>query len=294
MLTVATSLTACRKTPSSSGQQLRHELGALGRGRDRVAEEVAAAGEERADGRGVGALDHQRAAPRRAAAITLVGDGAGPPRAAGRLRGPKSRCRRPDRAAPHSGPGMRPYGSGQASMQRPQAGAVLEVELDGHEARARGRSRCPASMQCWAQALDAAPAALAVLRQDERLGLFRSRRHAWIPFLGSKACKHLASPAVPSISGIAGMTGPARRKYCASGGNRRKTCTINDLPAGWSDQTRPARSAGRSDRSVGSCPLFWKAPGKDGPATPSPQAVRTSSSSTPACATARRSLATST
>ena len=53
------------------GQQLRHQLGALGGRGDRVAEEVAAAGEQRADRGGVGALDDERLAS--AAAESLVG-----------------------------------------------------------------------------------------------------------------------------------------------------------------------------------------------------------------------------
>ena len=60
MLTVATSLTACTKWPSSCGQQPGHQLGALGGRGDGVAEEVAAAGQQRADGRGVGPLQDER------------------------------------------------------------------------------------------------------------------------------------------------------------------------------------------------------------------------------------------
>ena len=147
MLTAATSLTACRKTPSELRQQLRHQLGALGRRRDRIAEEVPAAGEQRADGRGVRAL-HRRAARSRGSGSQTsgtVGCGGGHARldalcagvsraraAARRARGrrrstARSPCRRRGRARRGRGPcaasiawpgSMQPCA--QASMQRPQ------------------------------------------------------------------------------------------------------------------------------------------------------------------------------
>jgi hypothetical protein len=64
MLMVATSLTAWTayrldKHPVELRQELGHELGPFGRGCDRVAKEVTAAGQQRADRRGVVALEHQ-------------------------------------------------------------------------------------------------------------------------------------------------------------------------------------------------------------------------------------------
>ena len=66
MLTVATSLTACTKTPSSFGSSFAISSAPSVEGVIGIAEEVAAAGEERADRGGVGALGHER--PRLAAA----------------------------------------------------------------------------------------------------------------------------------------------------------------------------------------------------------------------------------
>ena len=47
------------KDPVELRQELGHELGPFGRGRDRVAKEVAAAGQQRTDRRGVVALENQ-------------------------------------------------------------------------------------------------------------------------------------------------------------------------------------------------------------------------------------------
>ena len=41
---------------------------------------------------------------------------------------------------------------------------------------------------------------------------------------------------MPSISGIAAMTGRLGRNFCVHARKRRKICTINDLAPVWSDQ----------------------------------------------------------
>ena len=109
-------------------QQLRHQLGALGGGRDGIAEEVAAAREQRADGRGVGALHHQ--GPRLGQREVGVRD-----RSWASARRAVA-CRR---AWPGSWSSKSPSGCEavglRAGLDAQAAGrAVLEVEDDGNEA----------------------------------------------------------------------------------------------------------------------------------------------------------------
>ncbi len=132
-------------------QQPRHQLRALGGGGDGVAEEVAAARQQRADGRGVGALEDERPPVRER------------PPLGGHV----------DRRWP--GPGPDPVGHPQAPGlgagvdAEAAAVALVEVERDRHQPGLRV-DLLPRHDAAVRAGLDAAVAPLAVLRLQPRPG----------------------------------------------------------------------------------------------------------------------------
>ncbi len=221
MLTVATSLTAWTKTPSSCGQHLGHQLGPLGRGRDRVAEDVPAAGEESAHGEGIGPLHDERLASGQR--HRRVG-----PRL--RLRG-LERSRAGDRGRIDQlegglvtfGPKAVGLGAGldakitavalvQVDDDRDQPGR--RIDLGAHRDTAL-RARC-----------DAAPAALAELGYHEGLEPFRHSGH------GNTSCiagspSHLG-PAEVTLLVLSGVPDRAERPFRPG----RKATRVEGMAAG--------------------------------------------------------------
>ena len=144
-------------------QQRRHQLGAFRRGRDRVAEEVAAAGQQGADGRGVVALHNERLADGQPAVlIRHVG------RRGRTARRRSNSCLGSSSRAIGSRSRHRPYGSGQASKHNPQALHVSRSISTGTRP-VFGLMRSPKAIECLLAGGDAAPAALAELRRQRRL-----------------------------------------------------------------------------------------------------------------------------
>ena len=167
MLTVATSLTAWRKTPSSSGQELRHQLGALGRRRDRVAEEVPAAGER------------ARRSPTRTLPLMTSGspDGSGRRTSGLRLRRADAARRSGLSAPPSTLFAQEAVRLGAGVEAQPARRAALEVQSTGHQPGARVDLAARRDAAVGA-GLDAAPAALAVLANQRRPRLVsRGGRH---------------------------------------------------------------------------------------------------------------------
>jgi len=147
------------------GQELGHQLRALGGRRDRIAVDVPAAGEQGADGRGVGPLDHQG---------LDVGQG---------LDGVRDVVRRRRLAVPVAeelggvlelpllGLGQQPIGLRAGGDAEAAAVADLEVEDDGNQAG--GRVDLGAQRDAVLGAgLDTSAASLAVLREHEGLRPF--------------------------------------------------------------------------------------------------------------------------
>ena len=133
------------------GQQLRHELGAFGRGRDGIAEEVPAAGEERAEGRGIRALHDQleRHVGGQAHARRVVAEAPRPWCAADRRATPAAPARRR--------PGSRGAPRDRKAPGRRRCTAHTPVQCSRCSSMGTspvaGSISCPASMQWSAQAL---------------------------------------------------------------------------------------------------------------------------------------------
>ena len=164
MLTVATSLTACTKCAVELGQQPGHQLGALGGRGDGVAEEVAAAGQQRADGRGVGALQDERLPLRQRQPLGGDVDRLGP---------------RPGRRVLVGDP--QAVGLGAGVDAEAAAVALVEVERDrhqpgqrvdllpGHDAAVRRRRRRSGCSPCSTPARVPASAASTTFAIDDLL-----------------------------------------------------------------------------------------------------------------------------
>src|SRR3972149_3706092 len=85
-----------------------------------------------------------------------------------------------------------PMGRGARAEAQPAGGAVLERKDDGDEP-GLGVDLGAHLDAVPGTRLDAAPTALAVLRQENGVGLFHGRGHACAPFLALKGCKLLAT-----------------------------------------------------------------------------------------------------
>ena len=201
------------------GQQLRHQLGALGRGRDRVAEEVAAAGEQRADRRGVGALEDEGAHGQGGSTTRCPGT-ASRPRGATRVAAASTRS--------SASPGSRQQAVRlRAGVEAQAAGrAVLEVERRRAMRPVSGWISDPSSMQWWAQAAMQRPQPLQY--SGTRIGFTRSRAPAMDPLALSPGCKRPARRGRRAQRTIPRKTG----RLAASGGF---------VPSGFPAGRAPAR-----------------------------------------------------
>ena len=167
-------------------QELRHQLRALGRRGDRVAEEVAAAGQERADGGRVGALDDERLDLRQGTASSGRSTGSG---ACGRPGAEQLRrvlaARSLARGIGAEAVGLRAGVDAQAA-----AVAVLQVEDDRDQA-GLGIDLGSGGDAVLGAGVDAAAAALAVLGSRNGLG-----RSWW----SSAILSRVENPTWPSMS----------------------------------------------------------------------------------------------
>ena len=247
MLTVATSLTACTNTPSSSGQQLGHQLGALGRRGDRVAEEVPAAGEDRADRRGVVALEDQRLerGQRRAARPgSSTGSGAVVVRAPKRSAGScSSKPSVPSRRR------HQPVGLGAGAQAEPAAVALARGRRPRASGRSPGRSRCPSRCSASGTPSMQRPHALQNWGNSKRprLEFLVDADHGCVPFdSGSHARRPFGHHQLTARAPGAGR--PPPRPSTWPGSAPRARSDVGGRSRRCATRRRPTSSANRSAR----------------------------------------------
>ena len=210
-------------------QELRHQLGPFGRRRDRVAEEVAAAREQRADRRGVHSLHDERAG-RPAAPPTLSGTVA-EARASGLDRGDLRRRLHPSRPAARTARGRRrsrgrsrcsPRGGRRRGSGRWRDRSRRRARCsDGRRRRCSGRSPCngPEPGSAWVVG-SGWPCALRDTCED---------------------CKRAASASQPesggggSFAALLTFWGASERRTCAPRGRVRRR--PRSAPRRWSRRT---------------------------------------------------------
>ena len=230
-------------------QQLRHQLGALGRRRDGIPEEVPAARRAARRSKTRRCPCHERA--RLGQRQPLVGDRQRPFRF--EWPGAEER-RRVHELEARSGFRGEAVGLRAGAHAEAAGGAVLEVQ-DHRDQAGPGVDLRPHLDAVACAGFDAASAALAVLREEEGLGLFDGRGHASGPRSALKGCKLLASAQVRSIVGIPPNGGLGARKACAGhGAVGARTCSARGSRrrprAGGSSSAGSARGARLRDEHV--------------------------------------------